>query len=113
MHELGVVIRVIETVEKVMVDNNLRKVDAIILQIGELSSMIPSYVEACYPAAVYRSSLRDTKIKIEVLKAYGRCRPCGQVFEVVPNDGTCPKCCEKDFDLTSGREFMIKEIVAY
>lgn len=113
MHELGVVIRVIETVEKVMVDNNLSKVDAIILQIGELSSMIPSYVEACYPAAVYRSNLKDTKLQIEILKAYGLCRHCSEVFEVVTEDGTCPICLKKDFELTSGREFMIKEIVAY
>lgn len=113
MHELGVVIRVIETVEKVVLDNQLTKVEAIILQIGELSSMIPSYVEACYPAAVYRSSLKETKLKIEILKAHGKCRPCGKVFQVVTEDGICPECGEKDFDLISGREFMIKEIVAY
>ncbi len=113
MHELGVVIRVIETVEKVVLDNQLTKVDAIILQIGELSSMIPSYVEACYPAAVYRSSLKETKLQIEILKAYGKCRPCGKVFPVVEEDGVCPECREKNFELISGREFMIKEIVAY
>ena len=52
MHELGVVIEVVKTVEKIAIKQQLTNIDTIVLQIGELSSMIPKYIEACFPAAV-------------------------------------------------------------
>ncbi|MDZ7543562.1 hydrogenase maturation nickel metallochaperone HypA, partial [Clostridium perfringens] len=41
MHELGVVFEVVRTVENFAQRNALTKIDKIVLQIGELSSMIP------------------------------------------------------------------------
>ena len=52
MHELGVIIEVAKTVERFAEKNNLTVIDKIVLQIGEFSSMIPQYVEKCYPTAV-------------------------------------------------------------
>ena len=113
MHELGVVIEVVKTVEKVALENNLTKVDSVVLQIGELSSMIPKYVESCFPVAVYNTSLEDTKLKIEVIPANGMCKNCNKVFNVKENNGHCIYCNGNSWDLLSGKGFMIKEIIAY
>ena len=51
MHELGVVMQVVDVVEKFARENQVEKIDTVVLQIGELSSMIPKYVEEVYPAA--------------------------------------------------------------
>ena len=40
-----------------------------------------------------------------------KCRACGEVFNVIANEGYCPKCNSFDKDLLAGREFMIKEIL--
>lgn len=112
MHEIGVIIQVIETVESFARKNALTKIDALVLQIGELSSMIPRYVEACYPAAVEGTLLQDTKLRIEVLPGNAICKSCNKVFNLIENKNKCPKCDGKDFDILSGKEFMIKEIVA-
>lgn len=113
MHELGVVIEVVKTVERIVVEQKLTKVDSIVLQIGELSSMIPRYIEQCYPAAVDGTLLQDTKLEIEVLPANVLCRSCNKVFNIVEKGRTCPKCGGESFNILSGREFMIKEIIAY
>ncbi len=113
MHELGVVIEVINQVEKIVAENELEKVEKLILQIGELSSMIPKYIEACYPAAVDGTILMDTKLEIEVLPANALCNDCNQVFPIVKNKGVCPHCNTNNFEILSGKEFFIKEIVAY
>ena len=113
MHELGVVIEVVKTVEKVALENNLTKVDSVVLQIGELSSMIPKYVESCFPVAVYNTSLKDAKLKIEVIPANGMCKICNKVFNVKENNGQCIYCNGNSWDLLSGKGFMIKEIIAY
>ena len=112
MHELGVVIEVVKTVENFAKQNGVTQIDTLVLQIGQLSAMIPHYVEACYPAAVDGTMLQDTKLQIEVMPANTRCRQCGQVFNIVEQQKVCPKCGSEDSELLSGREFMIKEIVA-
>lgn len=112
VHELGVVIEVIKTVENFAKQNGLTKIDTLVLQIGELSSMIPKYVEACYPAAADGTLLENTKLKIEVLPGNAICKKCNKVFNLIENKGVCPKCHEKEFDILGGREFMIKEIIA-
>ncbi|MBF4694173.1 hydrogenase maturation nickel metallochaperone HypA/HybF [Fusibacter ferrireducens] len=113
MHEIGVVIEVIKTVERFVKQNDVTKIDTLVLQIGELSSMIPRYVEACYPAAIEGTILEETKLKIEIMPANALCKNCNKVFNIVEHNKICPKCSGEDFDLLSGREFMIKEILAY
>ena len=56
---------VVKQVEDFAKKNGVTKVQMIVLQIGELSPMIPKYVEACYPAAVDGTSLQDTELKID------------------------------------------------
>lgn len=112
MHELGVVIKIVETVENFARTNGITDVDTIRIQIGELSSMIPRYIEACYPAAVDGTILENTKLEIEILPANGMCRDCHKVFNIVESKYHCPYCNGGDIELLSGKEFMIKEIVA-
>lgn len=112
LHEIGVLIGVVETVENIARKNALTKIDTIVLQIGELSSMIPRYIEACYPAAVDGTMLKDTKLKIEILPANAICKDCNKVFNVLENSSKCPKCGSKNLDILCGKEFIIKEIIA-
>ena len=113
MHELGILYHVVEQVLGIVEENHLEVVDAIVLQVGELSSVVPRYLHACYPASVDGTILENTKLEIEMLPANALCRNCGKVFNALSNLGTCPFCSEKDHELLSGREFFIKEIRAY
>ena len=112
MHELSVVFKVVKTVEKIAIEQQLTKIDTLILQIGELSSMIPKYIEQCYPAAVDGTLLEGTELKIEIIQGNGTCKKCNKVFNIIKNEGICPECgCER-WVLLCGKEFMIKEIIA-
>jgi len=112
MHELGVVIEVVKTVERFAEKNGVTKIDKIVLQIGELSSMIPKYIEACYPAAVHGTTMEETKLEIEILPGNGICKVCNKVSNIIRSKGKCPYCGSKEIDVISGKEFMIKEILA-
>ena len=67
MHELGVVIEVVKTLDKIVLENNLTEVESIVLQIGEISSMIPKYIEDCFDVAIDGTQFEKTKLRIEVL----------------------------------------------
>lgn len=112
MHELGVVIEVAKTVERIALEQNLKKVDAIVLQIGELSSMIPKYIEQCYPAAVDGTFLENTKLEIEIIPGTCMCKNCKAVYPISKSNESCSKCGHDRYELLGGREFMIKEIIA-
>ena len=113
MHELGVVMEVVCRVEKIAVENELKRIETLVLQIGELSSIIPAYVKACYPAAVDGTILEKTKLQVEILPGIGQCRCCGEEYNLIDHRNICPVCGDKGFNLISGKEFLIKEIFAY
>ncbi|MBC2396771.1 hydrogenase maturation nickel metallochaperone HypA [Clostridium tetanomorphum] len=112
MHEVGIMIEVIKNIENFARVNRLTKIDTLVLQIGELSSVIPRYIEACYPAAVDGTLLQDTKLKIEILPGNAICKKCNKAFNLIENNNKCPNCASKDWEILCGKEFMIKEIVA-
>ncbi|NLY87867.1 MAG: hydrogenase maturation nickel metallochaperone HypA [Clostridiales bacterium] len=113
MHELGILYHVVDQVLNIVEENQLETVEAIVLQVGELSTVVPRYLYSCYPATVVGTMLEDTKLEVEILPANALCHNCGKVFNALSNHGTCPFCSAKDHELLSGREFMIKEIRAY
>jgi hydrogenase nickel incorporation protein HypA/HybF len=113
LHELGVVIEVVKTVENFARKNKLTKIDTVVLQIGELSSMVPKYIEACYPVAIDGTMLEATKLKVEILPGNVICKNCNKVYNLIQNSKECPYCKNKSWELLCGKEFLIKEIVAY
>lgn len=113
MHEVGVVMQVIQTVEEFAREHNVLQINSLVLQIGELSSMIPKYIEAVYPAAADGTMLENAILNIEVLPANALCRTCNKVFKVVKHNGVCPNCKGNNIEVLSGKEFFIKEIECY
>jgi hydrogenase nickel incorporation protein HypA/HybF len=56
--------------------------------------------------------MQDTKLKIEMIPGNGRCNDCLNIYNIIMNNGKCPKCGSQNLDILSGREFLIKEIIA-
>lgn len=111
MHELGILMGAINQVENFAKQNGVTKIQTLVLQIGELSSMIPRYIEDCYPAAVAGTLLQDTALKIEILPGNAICSHCHKVFNLIENKDLCPACGSDGWEILCGKEFMIKEIV--
>jgi len=111
VHELSIIIEVAKQVERFAVENEITVIDTLVLQIGELSPVIPKYVKAVYPAAVDGTMLEHTRLEIEMLPASGRCRNCSRIYDLIQQKGSCPECGSTNREMLSGDEFMIKEIV--
>jgi len=111
MHEIGVLMEVVNSVERLAKENEVQKIQTLVLQIGEMSSMIPKYMQNLYPAAVDGTILEGSTLEIEILPANALCRECNKVFNLVKNNGNCPVCNTNNWEMLSGKEFFIKEIV--
>lgn len=112
MHELGIVYEVIKVVDNFVKENDIKKVEKIVLEIGQLSQAIPRFIEECYPAAVDGTIYENTILEIQTLPANAKCKDCNEVYNVIEQRKICPKCKGDKFDLLTGEEFSIKEVVA-
>jgi hydrogenase nickel incorporation protein HypA/HybF len=105
-------INVVNSVETFARNNGVTEIDTLVLQIGELSPVVPQYIQACYPAAVDGTLLQNTKLKIEIIPGNALCKQCDKVFNLFENKKACPHCGQTEWEILSGGEFFIKEIVA-
>lgn len=112
MHELSILKEVIRIVENTVVEQKLNKVASIVLEVGELSGILPNFVKELYPIAVYKTTMEGASLEVQVVPGNARCYGCEEVFNVVQNDGTCPDCKAKSYEVISGRDFLLKEIIA-
>ena len=107
MHELGVVFHCIDQVNKIAAENNVKKINSVTVEIGEVSTVIPALFEDCWAWAVKKETvLKDAKIKVEVIKAITYCADCKGEYPTVQY------CKSERTYLLTGNELIIKEIEA-
>ncbi|MBQ6798967.1 MAG: hydrogenase maturation nickel metallochaperone HypA [Oscillospiraceae bacterium] len=114
MHEVGIISSMLKKIERIMEQEELTHVEKIVIEVGELSGVVPHYMEECYPAAVYKTRFAETKLEMITIPGILRCDECGMEFNGYQHDLCCPACGnrQKHTPLT-GRELLIKEIVGY
>ena len=84
MHELGTIYYVIDTVEQLMAENQLTKVGSITLQVGEVSGIIPEYLQEFWEYARKKTEhFQETELIIEKLEAVTYCQDCGKTYSTM------------------------------
>ncbi|MCR5663969.1 MAG: hydrogenase maturation nickel metallochaperone HypA [Oscillospiraceae bacterium] len=113
MHELGTIYYVIDTVEKLMVEHKLTKVASITLEVGELSGIVPDYLNDFWQFARAKTEhFKETELKLEELKAVTYCQDCQKTYPTIEYKKICPYCGSGNTFLVTGNEYNIKEIEA-
>jgi hydrogenase nickel incorporation protein HypA/HybF len=113
MHELGTIYYVIDAVEKLVEENDLKEVGSITLQVGEVSGIIPSYLTDFWLYARGKTKyFQNTELKIEELKAVTYCTDCQKTYPTMQFGKQCPYCGSPNTYLVRGQEYIIKEIEA-
>lgn len=113
MHELGTVVYVIDTVEKICKEQELSKVGSITLEVGEVSGIIPEYLIDFYNWAKLKSDyLKESELLIENIEAVTFCQDCKKTYKTIKYGKECPHCLGKNTFLIKGNEYNIKQIEA-
>lgn len=110
MHEIGVVRQVLRTIEDFARENDVKEIDELVLDVGELSLIIPQYLEDIYPAVVKGTILEKTKLILNTVPGLAECDDCDEIFNVVEHEGYCPNCGSFEKTVLSGKDFTIREI---
>lgn len=111
MHELSIVFEVIDQVEKITKENHVKEVTHLTLELGEVSSVIPSYFTDCFNWAIKKSEvMKECKLDIVILQAESYCKDCKKTYPTTKYGRTCPYCKKENTYLLSGDEINIRDI---
>ena len=111
MHELGVTFHIMDHVEKVAEENHVSHVHKVILELGEVSTVIDSYLQSCWTwAAKKRPLFHECELFVEKLPAITFCEDCEKTYSTIEYGKICPHCGSEHTYLLQGNEFNIKEI---
>lgn len=111
MHEITLLVQLVQMVEHEANANVLmQKIDSIVIQVGQLSAIVPRYLKEYYPNVTEGTLLSGSTLEIEIILGNGLCHHCNKVFRIVENKGKCPLCYSDNWEILSGQEFILKEI---
>ena len=110
MHEIGIVRQIRRTVEDFAAQNQVSRIHSVVVDCGELSLIVPRYLEELYPVVMKDSILESSELIVQVIPGMAECNSCDEIFNVVACRGYCPNCGSFEKTVLSGRDFLIREI---
>jgi hydrogenase nickel incorporation protein HypA/HybF len=110
MHELPVTISILSIVLEHAKTSQASKISRINLTIGELSGIVPEYIELQFDMISKDTIAAGATLSIHQPPIGLRCRNCDNVFSPDGKNWTCPNCGEENIEIVSGRECFVESI---
>lgn len=115
MHELPVINSILKVVLKHAADNNVKKVVAVHLQVGELSDLEDKWMQQYFDSLAKDTTAQGARLVIERIPVVMKCSDCGMSYTVNMKEDkslVCPECGSDKHTMVSGREYFIKNLEA-
>jgi hydrogenase nickel incorporation protein HypA/HybF len=107
MHEMSITQSVVEICEGHAAG---RRVTDVVLEIGELSGVVPDSIEFCFEACVKGTLLEGARLQLEIVPGIGECPACGVRHPITTLFAPCPDCGAFGLSIVSGEELRVKEL---
>ncbi|WP_341531156.1 hydrogenase maturation nickel metallochaperone HypA [Nostoc sp. UHCC 0302] len=105
MHELGITQNIVAIVIEHAKGS---KVQRVVLEIGQLSAIMPDAIQFCFDICTQSTALEGAILEIREIPGLARCRQCNTEISLDKPFGICK--CGGRLDLITGEELKIKEI---
>ena len=112
MHELGIAFHIIKEIDALTEEKSLSSVKGVTLEVGEVSGVVPRYLEDVWKWACENRSkhMSGCKLTIVVTKGISYCKSCNKTYPTLPTGRKCPHCQSEDTYLVEGNEVLIQSI---
>jgi len=123
MHEFSAALAIVETAVQAAQQNNVSKVTAVNVEVGEFTFLVPEQLIFNFEIASKNTVVEGAKLQITKKKGVLKCNDCGfeGESEVDPDVSSqiavfspmkCPKCKGSSTKIVGGKEFIITDILA-
>ncbi|MDD6222810.1 MAG: hydrogenase maturation nickel metallochaperone HypA [Lachnospiraceae bacterium] len=110
MHELSYMVQFANMALEAAKKNNARKVSEVKIRVGQMTGLVPEYLQHYYPQAAEGTILEGSRLVIEERPVRMQCT-CGNVYTPDRDNGyACPKCGSASGKLISGREMDLVSV---
>lgn len=113
MHELGIVMNVLEQVDAVAAENKAEKVLGVTMEIGEVSTIVPELFLDAFNWAKKRTTYQqEAELEMIIIEGRTYCQNCGETYRTTEFGKKCPHCGSSETYLLTGSQVIIKDISA-
>jgi len=110
MHEMSIVLSIVELAREQVVRAGARQVDEIELDIGHLAGIEMDALQFAWRAAVPGTVLEHAQPVIRRIQAKARCVDCGKEFEADSHFAECPACQSLFTQVYAGQELRVRAL---
>ena len=111
MHELGIVVHVINQIEKLAKENNVKKVVELTLEVGEVSGVVKEYFVDAFSWAIKKTEyMKECKLNLVIIQGISYCEDCKKTYPTTEYGKECPCCHGPHTYLVTGKDVMIKNV---
>lgn len=111
MHELAICKALIDQLGTVARNNGATRVNALMLEVGPLSGVVPDQLLSAFPIASAGTLAEDAEITVERAPIRVWCPTCDVETEAAINRLICGKCGNWRTTLRSGNELLLRSVV--
>jgi hydrogenase nickel incorporation protein HypA/HybF len=111
MHELSIVMNIIDIATREAEKANAGRIEEIELEIGELSTVEMGAFDFAWKQAVKNTKLENASRVIHRLEGRGRCLICAAEFPIEQLYDPCPHCGRNQIEVLHGKELRVKSLV--
>ncbi|MBQ3934635.1 MAG: hydrogenase maturation nickel metallochaperone HypA [Clostridia bacterium] len=113
MHELGIVVKVLEQVDAAAEENGAEKVLGVTMEVGEVSSIVPDLFTDAFDWAKKKTRYaQDAKLNMIIIEGRTYCQSCGETYRTTEYGRKCPHCGSFETYLLTGDQVIVKDISA-
>ena len=81
MHELGIVVHVINQIEELAKKNNVKRVVELTLEVGEVSGVVKEYFVDAFNWAIKKTEyMKECKLNYITIQGITYCEDCGKII---------------------------------
>lgn len=111
MHELSIVLGIVETVSESAQAANAKQILATYLRVGALAGVVKDALLFSYDLATQDTPLQGSKLIIEEVPVVIFCETCNNTIELPSVQSfRCPVCQTPSADIRQGRELEVRSI---
>ena len=113
MHELGIVVKVLEQVDQLAGEYEAEKILKVTMEVGEVSSIVPDLFTDAFDWAKKKTRFaQEAELEMIIIEGRTYCQACGETYKTVDHGKKCPHCGSYETYLLTGDQVIIKDISA-